>query len=148
MGKKPIQMPLPLSKNDTLHLRAGSMRTKEAVTEAIRKAVQNCPIDREQVAAELSRLVGEEFSLHALNNIISDGKQNRRFPLEFVKALTVITGDLRIIRAALQPEYDAINIHEKAAYEYGVMVLEEKARARKKKQLEQVVTEYFNKDRT
>ncbi|MDX9788801.1 MAG: hypothetical protein RBT11_18635 [Desulfobacterales bacterium] len=121
------------------------MRTKEAVTEAIKTAVKNCPLDREDIAAELSRLVGEEFSVHALNNALSDEKQNRRFPLEFVKALTLITGDLNIIRAALQPEYDAIDINGKAAYEYGVMLLEDKARSKKKRQLEQTAAEHFTR---
>jgi len=34
MSKKPIQMELPLSKTRTSHLRAGALRTKEAVVEA------------------------------------------------------------------------------------------------------------------
>jgi len=35
---------------------------------------------RENVAKELSRLVGEKISIHTLNNWCAAGKHNRRFP--------------------------------------------------------------------
>jgi hypothetical protein len=136
MSAKPIQMLLPLSKTRTSRLRAGSLRTKEAVTEAIKKAVKNCHLDREDIAKELTRLVGEEFSIHALNNILSDGKQNRRFPLEFAKALTMITGDTGVLKAALQPEFDLMDEEGRAAHDYGLLLLENKARSKRKKELE------------
>ena len=137
MSKNPVQMQLTLSKTRTSHLRAGALRTKEAVMEAVKEALKNCHLDREEVAKEISRLVGEEFSIHTLNNVVSEGKQNRRFPLEYAKALTMITGDLNILRAALQPEFDVMDEGEKAAYDYGLLILEDKARSKRKKELEQ-----------
>lgn len=137
MSATPKQIPLPWSRPRTSNLRAGSLRTKEAVTEAIKKAIDNCHLDRESIAKELTRLVGESFSIHALNNILSEGKQNRRFPLEFAKAFTVITGDTGILRAALQPEFDLMDDKGKAAHDYGLLMLENKARLKRKRELEQ-----------
>lgn len=144
MIAKPVQMPLPLSKKRTSDLRAGSMRTKEGVIEAIKKAVKNCHLDREDIAKELSRLVGEDFSVHALNNILADGKSNRRFPLEFAKALIVITGDIGIMKAALLPEFDVMDEKGKTAHDYGLLMLENKARSKQKRELEQKASRFVS----
>jgi len=137
MSAKPIQMPLPWSKGRTSRYRAGVLRTKEAVLEAVKKAVKNCPLEREDIAKELTRLVGEEFSVHSLNNILSEGKQNRRLPLEFVKALTMITGDTSMLKAAIGPEFGIMDEKGKAAYDYGLLMLNNRARSKRKRELEQ-----------
>ena len=140
MSKKPIQMELPLSKTRTSHLRAGALRTKEAVVEAVKKALKNCPLDREKIAKEMSRLVGEEVSVHSLNNLASEGKLTRRLALEHAKALVMITGDLNILKAALQPEFDLVDEKGRAAFDYGLLMLENKARAKRKRQLEEAAS--------
>jgi hypothetical protein len=85
-------------------LRAGPLLIKEAVHEAIKQALYRCSLEREEMAKELSRLVGEEIFIHVLNNWCAAGKHNRRFPLELAKALERITGDKSILEAALQPK--------------------------------------------
>ena len=134
---KSRQLELPLFKMKTSNLRAGSLRTKEAVLEAVKRALKNCPFERADIAREVSRLVGEEFSIHTLNNVVAEGKANRRFPLEYAKALTMITGDTRIIEAAIKPEFAVMDEKAKLAHDYGVMVIENQQRLKKKKQLEQ-----------
>lgn len=143
---KPRQLELPFFKMKTSHLRAGSLRTKEAVIEAVKKALKNCPFERSEVAREVSRLVGEEFSVHTLNNIVAEGKTNRRFPLEYAKALTMITGDIGIIEAALQPEFSTMDKKAKIAHDYGLMVIETQNRNRRKKELEQQAKMLFKED--
>ena len=146
MVAKPIQMQLPLTKNRTDHLRAGSQRTKEAMHEALKRALNHCPLSREEVAKELSRLVGEEISICTLNNWCAEGKTNRRFPLECVKAMVLITGETGILAAALEPEFMALDEDGQACLEYGELVLEDQVRAKRKRQLkERVIKERFGK---
>lgn len=133
------QMQLPLTKIRTAHLRAGSMRVKEAIHEEIKRGLARCGLDREDVAKELSRLVGEDVSLHTLNNCCAEGKTNRRFPLEWAKALALITGHKAILDAALQPEFAALDEDGQACLEYGEMVLEDTLRSKRKKQLRDLV---------
>lgn len=140
------QLPLPLTKTRTSHLRAGSLRVKEALHEAVKRALNGCVLDREDVAKELSRLVGEEISVHALNNWCAEGKTNRRFPLECAKALALITGDTGILDAALGPEFEALDEDGRVCLEYGEMVLEDQMRNKRKRELkERAIKERFGR---
>lgn len=123
----------------TSHLRAGSMRTKEAVLEAVKRGLNDCGLSRDEVASELSRLVGDDVSLHTLNNCCSEGKTNRRFPLEWAKALAMITGHTEILDAALGPEFAALDETGQACLEYGEIILEDKLRSKRKRQLQERV---------
>ena len=135
-------MELPLSKTRTSHLRAGALRVKEPVWECVKKALGNCGMDREAVAKELSRLCGDHVSVHVLNQWAAEGAPGRRIPLEFAKALSLIVGDLDILRAALQPEFDLLDDEGKAARDYGFLVLENKANSKRRKELEQKALGY------
>ena len=115
--------------------RAGDCRRKEAVKEAIRRAIANSGFDRETIAREMSRLVGEEVSIHALNNYIAEGKNNRRFPLEYVYALFFITGDVEVINAALGGGMRVLTAEEMKFYELGRITAEERERRQRKRQL-------------
>lgn len=141
MGAIPIQLPLFRSKIRTTSVRAGAFRVKDSVREALKraldKALSDYAMDREAVAKELSRLVGEEVSFHTINNWCSEGKNDRRIPLEHVKALSLITGDAGIIEAALSPEFFVMDEAGRAVYEYGVMVLEDKVRGKERRRLEE-----------
>jgi len=132
IDKKQYQISLPF-KSKSSHLRAGSFHKKEAVKEAIKKAIENSPLDREGVDRELSRLVGENVSFHTVNNWIAEGKNNRRFPLEYTGALVAITGDIGIIEAAIDNDMKLLSADQAPYYELGLMVAEEKARRKRKK---------------
>jgi len=107
---------------------------KEFVREALKTALEGCEMDRETVAKELSRLVGEQVSVHSLNNWVADGKGDRRIPLEFAAALAAITGDKRILQAALERAgFMVLSADEAAIYELG-LVTAEKRRSRKREQ--------------
>lgn len=144
MVEKAVQIPLPLTRHRTAHLRAGALRTKAAVHEALKTALNRCEMAREDVAKELSRLVGEDISINTLNNWCAEGKTNRRFPLECAKALALITGDTGILDAALAPEFAALDEDGRACLEYGRLVIEDQMRAKRKRQLkERVIKEGF-----
>lgn len=137
MNNRPAQLELPFPNPASGNIRAGKFRTKEAILEAVKSALKNCPLSREQVAEEIARLTGENFSVHTLNNIVAEGKQNRRFPLELIKAFVVVTNDAGVLRAAIGPEFEILDQQSMATYEFGRMVLEDKLRSKQKRQLEQ-----------
>ena len=144
MAGKAVQIPLPLTKIRTSHLRAGSLRVKEAQHEALKRALDRCGLDREEVAKELTRLVGEEISKHTINNWCAEGKTNRRFPLECAKALALITGDDGVLAAALEPEFTPLNEDGQACLEFGRLVIEDQLRSKRKRQLkERVIKERY-----
>lgn len=98
----PGQLPLPLGRDqDSGHL-AGAARTKEAIREALKQTLEGCALDRAMLAAEMSRLTGDNISEHAINTWVAESKSDRRFPLEYAAALAMITGNPSIIRAALR----------------------------------------------
>jgi hypothetical protein len=132
LDTKHKQLPLDF-KPKTSHIRAGTFHKKDAVKEALKKAISNSALDRESVARELSRLVGEEVSYHTVNNWIAEGKNNRRFPLEYTAALVVITGDMGIFESAMGPGMRLMSDSELPFYELGKMVAEEKKRRKRKK---------------
>lgn len=136
MDAKPRQLTMSMSKRRPENLRAGAFRVKEAVNEALKAVLENCELSREEIAAELSRLVGEEISVHTLNNWCAEGKHNRRFPLEYAAALAVITGSRDVLDAALKVAgFRVLDADQGAYYELGVIAAEELARRKHKREV-------------
>lgn len=144
---KHIQTELFPTKFPTSRMRAGSLRVKEAVLEALKSALNDCEIPRDELAKEMSRLVGEDVSIHMINNCCAEGKGNRRFPLEYAKALALITQDRRLIDAALGPEFESIGDDERVFLEYGREVLENKIRAKKRNDLERQAVKFLERSK-
>ncbi len=131
-----VQLTLPLSSLPSQKLKAGSLRSSEAVKEALRVALRGCGLSRETVADELSRLTGESISIHTVNNWAAPGKNDRSIPLEQLAALCVVTGDAGIARAALEAAgLTVLEDHEVPYFELGRITAEDRERARRKKEL-------------
>jgi hypothetical protein len=127
---------MSMSKRRPENLRAGALRVKEAVNEALKSVLENCESSREEIAAELSRLVGEEISVHTLNNWCAEGKHNRRFPLEYAAALAVITGSNEVLYAALGVAgFRVLDKDQAAYYELGMITAEETDRRKRKREV-------------
>jgi len=135
LGGTMVQLTLPLSSLPTASMQAGSLRRREAVNEAFREALAASGLSREYVAGELSRLTGDQVSIHHINNWTAESKDDRRIPLEYAAALTVILGDARILAAACPAGYLVLPPDEAAVYELGRVVVDERRRSRKKKEL-------------
>lgn len=135
MDQRPIQLTFEMSKRGLPSLRAGALRVKESINEALRRSLDGCGMDREGIARELSRLVGEEISVHTINNWCAEGKGNRRLPLEYAKALAIITGNAGVIQAALGPEFTVLNREQTEFYELGMIVAEERAVKKRKRKI-------------
>jgi hypothetical protein len=131
-----VQLTLPLSEIPSGRRESGTLRTKERVKAALKDGFAKCGLPREVIAEELTRLTGESISVHSLNNWVAPGKEDRSLPLEYAAALTVITGDIRIVQAALSCAGLLVLSDEEASYyQLGKLVAEERARAKKKRQL-------------
>jgi len=131
-----VQLTLPLSEIPSGRQESGTLRTKERVKAALKRGLSECGIPRDVIAEELSRLTGEHVSIHSLNNWVAPGKDDRTLPLEYAAALTVITGDMRIVQAALSCA-GILTLSEKEAqfYHLGKLVAEERSRAKTKREL-------------
>jgi len=117
-------------------LKAGSLRTSETVKEALRTALRNCGLSRETVADELTRLTGEAVSIHQINNWAAPGKDDRSIPLEQLAALTFVTGDAGLARAALScAGWAVLRPDEVPYFELGRMAAEDRERTRKKREI-------------
>lgn len=112
------------------------MRVKESVREALKSALDGCEMDRETVAREISRLVGEEVSVHSLNNWCAEGKSDRRIPLEYAAAVVAITGNRGVLDAALGViGYRVLAPEEEDVLELGRITLEERSRRKAKRRV-------------
>ncbi len=135
-----VQLTLPLSSLPTASMAAGSLRCREAVHEALREALATSGLSREYVADELSRLTGDPVSIHHINSWTAESKTGERhIPLEYVAALTVILGDTRILAAACPAGYVILPPDKTAIYELGRVVVDERRRSRKKKELWELI---------
>lgn len=131
-----VQLSLPLSSLPSQRLRSGSLRTSEAVKEALRKALRNCGLSRDLMAEELTRLTGEAVSIHQINNWAAPGKGDRSIPLEQLAALTFITGDAGLARAALEcAGWAVLRPDEVPYFELGRMAAEDRERTRKRREI-------------
>jgi hypothetical protein len=131
-----VQLTLPLSSLPSQKLKAGSLRTSESVKEALRQALRSCGLSRETVADELTRLTGENVSIHQINNWAAPGKDDRSIPLEQLAALTSVTGDAGLAKAALEcAGWSVLGPEQRPYYELGRMTAEDRARTRKKREI-------------
>jgi len=131
-----VQLQLPLSSLPTAGMAAGSLRRLEAVHEALDAAITASGLTRAYIADELSRLTGGSVSENHINNWTAESKMGERhIPLEYVAALTVILGDVRMLAAACPAGFAVLPPDQAAVYELGKVVVEERRRGRKKRAL-------------
>jgi len=128
----PKQLPLPMFKGRSNAFRAGMLARKDAIREALTSGLSSCGLSREDVAAELSRLTGEHISRAHLDNWCSEGKRDWRFPLEYVTAFCVVTGDYGLVAAVLDGTGQWLADEETRAFaELGQTIVEERKIAAK-----------------
>jgi len=138
--KKPAgrdrQLILPLQTYPSQSMRAGVLARKDAVREALTEALDACPLSREQVASELSRLTGESISINHINNWTSEAKRDWRFPMGYTTAMVTVTGDYGFVDAVLGGTGLAVVGEDEQAYiEFGRIVVEDKQRQKRKRVL-------------
>ena len=75
----------------------GSLDLDHALRVLLAETIKTCPKKRQQVAEELSALVGRSISEAMLNSYTADSKEAHRFPAAWIPAFCVVTGDSRLI---------------------------------------------------
>lgn len=114
------QMSLPFMTNPSFEYPKGSLRRHESVEEAVQLTLSSCPLSREEIADEMSRLLIEDVTKNHLQNWAAESKNGWRMPLEWAAAFCIVTNDTRVIKAALRGS--GINIlddNEMVYYEIG-----------------------------
>lgn len=136
LDSRMVQLTLPLSSLPTAKMAAGSLRRLEAVHEAVDAAIKASGLTRAYIAQELSRLTGGSVSENHINNWTAESKMGERhIPLAYAAALTEILGDARILAAACPAGYTVLPPDQTAIYELGKVVVEERKRSRRKREL-------------
>ena len=136
IGVGVVQLTLPMSSLASQRLKAGKLRAKEAVKEAITESIRGCGLSRDVIADEMSRLTGESISIHAINNWTAPGKTDRSMPLEYAPALAIVTGDAGALRVVAEAAgYVLLEPGDVPLYELGKITAEDRERAKRKREL-------------
>jgi hypothetical protein len=136
LARAPHQLLLPLGTSGTNTIRAGRLGRHEALREALTSALANCPLSREEFAAEMSRLTGESLSVNHINNWASSAKKDWRFPMEFAAAFCLVAGDFGLFEAALDGTGRELADEEsRVLAEYGRVLVAKKRAACKEREL-------------
>lgn len=134
--RKPIQLTLPLSELPSQRYRSGSMRCSDAVKEALREALKRSGLSRDVIAEETSRLTGEKIGTNQLDNWAAPEKKDRRIPLEFAAALSVVLSDASIAQAALESaEMLVLSKQHVPYYHLGKLTHEKRERRKEEKKI-------------
>ncbi|MBU8910686.1 MAG: hypothetical protein KOO65_05400 [Desulfobacterales bacterium] len=121
------QLSLPFMESKSFEYSAGSFRRSEAVQEAVRTALKGCLLSREEIADEMSRLLGEEITKNHIANWAAESKNGWRMPLEYTAAFSMITNDNKVIKAAFEGSgISVLDDGEMALYEIGRAVEEKR----------------------
>jgi hypothetical protein len=70
--------------------------TDDAVRLLVTKIIRDCPKKREAIAEELSKLLDLTVTVHMINDWTKHAKKKARFPLAFIEAFSLVTGDERL----------------------------------------------------
>lgn len=76
----------------------GRLNLDAAIREMVSEALKRTEKSRYQVAAEMSRLLGREITKAMLDSWSAESKENHRFPVAYLTAFEVATGDKAILR--------------------------------------------------
>jgi hypothetical protein len=61
------------------------------------EAIRNCGLSRDQIADQMSILVGKPITLRMLNHWTAYGEQTSRWPLCYTRAFCQVVGDWRLL---------------------------------------------------
>jgi hypothetical protein len=73
----------------------GSLDIDSELRAAISADIKGCPLSRDQVAARMSDLTGQQITTDMLNSWTAESKDHHRFPCQFLPAFVIATGGRR-----------------------------------------------------
>lgn len=120
----------------------GAWRFRGEIAHAMSESVKNCDKDRYQIVAEMSRILGREVTLEALNKFTSEASEDHMPSLERAMAFDQVTGQLGII--SLYAEKLGCRVlpgKEVLKYELGICEQEKSAIAQREKTIKRLLGE-------
>ncbi|MDP3871263.1 MAG: hypothetical protein Q8Q80_01250 [Methyloversatilis sp.] len=69
----------------------GALAFSAVLRGLLSEAIKASPLSREEIAARMSVLTGQEITLHMINAWTAESREGWRFPLEFAPAFEVAT---------------------------------------------------------
>lgn len=76
----------------------GSMNYKREIAHAMSEALKKCPFDRYEVAARMSRSMGEEVTVHMLNAYTAESRDTHNISLERAIAFDAATEGYSLLK--------------------------------------------------
>jgi hypothetical protein len=118
----------------------GSLDDAALVRSALTKAIRDCNKSREQIAECMSRLTGTQVTVRQLNNFTAEAREDCRFPLEFLRAFSVATGDFSVLSAVVRAlGLEVITETENSVLALGREYLRQKRAAENMQSLEELL---------
>jgi hypothetical protein len=92
---------------------------------------------RDQVAEEITKLVGEKVTVRMLNSYTSEAAEQHRWPLQYTTALCFVLDDWTLLRAVVEKSgFYVITAAEKELLDLGAEYLKQKRASEKMDTLE------------
>ena len=70
----------------------GNLNIRERLRRSMCMAIKRCPLDRWEIAGEMSHLLGEQITKYQLDSWTSESKEGHRPPAEYIPAFCKVTG--------------------------------------------------------
>jgi hypothetical protein len=80
-----------------IEVQTGSLDVSLAVREILTETLSKNPLDRYEIAVQMSRLMARDMSKNMLDRYSAPSAEEWRFPLEALPALVSATGDFRLL---------------------------------------------------
>ena len=118
------QIPLAV---DRTSVTPGSLNDSHMIRVVLADSIRRSGKTREQIAEEMSYLVGREVTARMLYGFTADSKDDYRWPAELDRAFAVATGDDRILKCRVEAAgYKAISGNDIDLLELGRQYLKKK----------------------
>lgn len=98
---------------------SGELNDASRVRETLARSIKHCGKSREQIAESMSRLCGYSITVTMLNAFTAESRDDRRFPLELLRAFCIATGDSSLLVAIVH----ALNLELITETESNVLAL-------------------------
>ena len=76
----------------------GSLAKREHIAGIMSDVIRDCDLDRYQIAAEMSRLLGREITKYMLDAYTSESRETHIPPLDTAIAFDVVTGGISLLK--------------------------------------------------
>lgn len=80
----------------------GSMNDDGTIRAIIADCIRQCTKSREQIADEMSHLVGEKITVRMLNSYTSEAAEQHRWPSQFTRAFCLVVQDWSLLRCIVE----------------------------------------------